>query len=61
MRALRSIGFIRSLQVIVSALLKTMKSIANVVMLLLLTMYIFAIVGFYFLADYDDKSWGIYF
>ena len=60
MRALRSIAFVRSLQIIVSALLKTLYSIGNLLLLLFLIMYVFAIIGFYFLgqSDGDPKHWG---
>lgn len=60
MRALRSISFIRSLQIIVSALLKTLYSIVNLLLLLFLIMYVFAIIGYYFLgqSDGDPAHWG---
>lgn len=56
-RLLRSISFIRSLQIIVVALFKTIYSIGNVLILLFLTMYVFAIAGFYlFGQDVPDAT-----
>eukprot|EP00455_Lapot_gusevi_P053335 TRINITY_DN8302_c0_g1_i1.p1 TRINITY_DN8302_c0_g1~~TRINITY_DN8302_c0_g1_i1.p1 ORF type:complete len:423 (-),score=32.71 TRINITY_DN8302_c0_g1_i1:59-1327(-) len=45
LRALRSISFIHSLRVLVTALIRTMASIFNILIVLFLFMYIFAIVG----------------
>mmetsp|Transcript_6874 Transcript_6874/g.10788 ORF Transcript_6874/g.10788 Transcript_6874/m.10788 type:complete len:514 (+) Transcript_6874:208-1749(+) len=61
LRALRGIAFVSPLQVIVTAIVKTMGSVLNLVLLLFLIMYVFAVMGFYFFGDPDngDKSaWG---
>ena len=46
------------LQVIVNALMKTFQSIVNLLTLLLLVVYVFAIVGYYFLGTVDADRWG---
>jgi hypothetical protein len=56
LRALRSISFIRSLQVLVDALAGTLSEVMNLLALLLLWMYIFAIMGFYFFGYHDENS-----
>jgi len=57
LRALRGIGIIRSLQIIVRAFKNTLGEVLNIVVLLFLFMYIFAIMGYYFFAgDANNKS-----
>ena len=60
LRALRSISFLRSLQVIVSALLKTISEVANLLILLILLMYVWAIMGYNFFGSDPNASqqWG---
>lgn len=58
LRALRAISFFRSLQIIVSSLVRTLKSIINLVVLLFLGLYILAVVGYYFFAGDDPDQWG---
>jgi cation channel sperm-associated protein 3 len=48
LRALRSISMIRALRVLVDALVKTFASVLNLLSVLLLITYVFAIMGFYF-------------
>eukprot|EP00002_Diphylleia_rotans_P031344 TRINITY_DN6509_c0_g1_i2.p1 TRINITY_DN6509_c0_g1~~TRINITY_DN6509_c0_g1_i2.p1 ORF type:complete len:341 (+),score=88.56 TRINITY_DN6509_c0_g1_i2:58-1080(+) len=59
-RAFRGISFIRSLQVIVTALIKTMSTIFNLVLLLLLFIFVFGIVGLNFFGESDEtrSDWG---
>ena len=62
LRTLRSISFIRGLQVLVSALIQTFKSsVFYLLLLLLVLMFLFAIMGYY-LFGYEDngdkRNWG---
>lgn len=56
LRALRSISFIRALRVLVNALIKTLWSIINLLAVLLLIMYVFAIMGFYFFGPGESET-----
>lgn len=47
LRALRGVSFVRRLQVILMALMRTIASIGNLIGILFLLMYVFAIMGFY--------------
>eukprot|EP01135_Chromosphaera_perkinsii_P000476 Nk52_evm30s96 gene=Nk52_evmTU30s96 len=62
LRALRSVSFIRSLQVLVAALMSTFQNaVLDLILLLSLVMYLFAIMGYYFFGfeDNGDKTyWG---
>lgn len=63
LRTLRTVSFIRGLQVLVTALLDTIKKwVINILMLLLLIMFLFAIMGYYFFGYREDsndkKHWG---
>ncbi|XP_077999655.1 cation channel sperm-associated protein 3-like [Glandiceps talaboti] len=62
LRTLRTVSFIKGLQVLVTALLDTIrKSVLNVVLLLLLLMFLFAVVGYYsfgYREDGDKEHWG---
>ncbi len=62
LRTLRSISFIRGLQVLVNALVQTFKSsVFYLLLLLLVLMFLFGIMGYYFFGyedDGDKKNWG---
>lgn len=59
-RALRSISFIRGVQVIANALISTLKElIVDVILLLMLMMFVFGIMGYYFFG-YDAKTVDAY-
>ena len=62
LRTLRSISFIRGLQVLVTALLHTFRSsVFYLLLLLLILMFLFAIMGYYFFgydASGDQRNWG---
>ena len=62
LRALRIISFFRSLQVLITALVKTLTSnVLDLLSLLGLCMFLFAILGFYFFGEEgsgDPVYWG---
>ncbi|EPZ34646.1 hypothetical protein ROZALSC1DRAFT_27047 [Rozella allomycis CSF55] len=61
LRALRMIGFFRTLQVIVNALLKTLRTnVKDLIFLLLLLMFIFAVMAINFFGQPggDEYNWG---
>lgn len=62
LRTLRTISFIEGLQVLVSALIDTIrKSVLNVVILLAMLMLFFGVVGYYIFGydeDGDKLRWG---
>ncbi|XP_074649066.1 cation channel sperm-associated protein 3-like [Tubulanus polymorphus] len=62
LRTLRTISFVRGLQVLVIALISTIrKSVINIVILLFIMMFLFAIMGYYFFGyreESDLENWG---
>ena len=62
LRTLRTISFIKGLQVLVTALVDTVRKwVINIIALLLLLMFLFAIIGYYFFGfneDGDVEHWG---
>lgn len=64
LRTLRSISFIRGLQVLVNALIQTFKSsVFYLLLLLMILMFLFAIIGYYFFGyedDGDKRNWGTF-
>eukprot|EP00741_Cyanophora_paradoxa_P009677 tig00001590_g9375.t1 len=58
LRALRGISFIEPLQVFMLAIVRTMKSAANLLLLLFLLMYVYAIVAFNFFGE-TSKAAGL--
>lgn len=64
LRAFRSVSFIRSLQIIINALITTIKrNVVDLIMLLLLFMFIFGITGHYLFGESNDtpkskELWG---
>ena len=64
LRTLRSVSFIRGLQVLVSALIQTFtSSVFYLLLLLLILMFLFAIMGHYFFGyeeGGDKENWGTF-
>ncbi|KAI0236973.1 hypothetical protein LSAT2_012532 [Lamellibrachia satsuma] len=62
LRTLRTVSFIEGLQVLVTALIDTVRAwVINIIALLLLMMFVFAILGYYFFGtspDGDKENWG---
>ncbi|XP_076826081.1 cation channel sperm-associated protein 3-like isoform X2 [Clavelina lepadiformis] len=61
LRAMRAVSFVRGLQVLLTALIDTMKkSFINVMLILLFIMFLFAIFGYYMFgyAGGDEENWG---
>eukprot|EP00741_Cyanophora_paradoxa_P021922 tig00021428_g21160.t1 len=58
LRAMRGISFIGPLQVFVSAIVSTLKSVVTMVLLLFILMYIFAVSAYYVFGDYGTASWS---
>ena len=61
-RTLKTISYVKGLQILVIALIDTVKRwVVNIIMLLLLIMFLFAIMGYYFFGytdDGDKENWG---
>ncbi|XP_039273016.1 cation channel sperm-associated protein 3-like [Styela clava] len=60
-RAMRAVSFVRGLQVLLTALIDTMKkSFINVMLILLFLMFLFAIFGYYMFGykGGDEANWG---
>ena len=56
LRALRAISFVPSLQVIVTALITTVRDyMLNLIVVLFLIVFIFGVMGFYLYGQYSDK------
>uniref|UniRef100_F6SP61 Ion transport domain-containing protein n=2 Tax=Ciona intestinalis TaxID=7719 RepID=F6SP61_CIOIN len=61
LRAMRAVSFVRGLQVLLTALIDTMKkSFINVMLILLFVMFLFAIFGYYMFGykGGDEENWG---
>eukprot|EP00164_Ancoracysta_twista_P003985 GFYU01005348.1.p1 GENE.GFYU01005348.1~~GFYU01005348.1.p1 ORF type:complete len:457 (-),score=157.31 GFYU01005348.1:206-1576(-) len=58
LRVLRTISFLKSLQIIVQTLLRSIPAMGNVVWLLLLVMYIFALIGRNMYGEVDPARFG---
>ena len=60
LRTLRTVSFIKGLQVLVTALVDTIRKwVINIIMLLLLLIFLFAIMGYYFFGyQSEDVDWN---
>ncbi|KAJ1567361.1 hypothetical protein HK405_006259 [Cladochytrium tenue] len=58
LRVLRAINFLRSLQVIISTVLKSIPAMGNIVLMASLTLYVFAVVGTVCYRDADQARFG---
>ena len=57
MRVLRLISTIKELRLIVGALVRSIPSVANVMLLMGIVVYIYAIIGHYFFHESDPEHW----
>jgi len=58
LRALRVVSALPELRLIVATMLRSIPSLANVVVLLGLILYVYAVVGVHLFADVDPGNWG---
>ena len=58
LRVVRLISAIRDLRLIVAALVRSIPSVAHVIMLMSIVVYIYAIMGYHLLHDHDPARWG---
>jgi len=58
LRITRLVSYSSELRMIVSAMLRSIPSMAHVVLLLFMLLYIYAIVGFYYFSAVDSERWG---
>jgi voltage-gated sodium channel len=58
LRALRVVSALPELRLIVGTMLRSIPSLANVIVLLGLILYVYAVVGVHFFAGIDPDNWG---
>lgn len=58
LRVLRLMSALPELRVLVSTLLRSLPGIANVGLLIVLIVYVYAVAGYHFFHDVDPKHWG---
>lgn len=58
MRLMRLVTAMRELRIVVGTLLRSLPSVANVTVLMLIVIYIYAVVGYHLFHETDPAQWG---